>query len=33
VTLVVHVKAVRHRVILKVGDEPCDINGGHYHSG
>ena len=33
VALVVDVKAVSHRMVFKVGDETCDVNGGHYHSG
>jgi fructose-1,6-bisphosphatase/inositol monophosphatase family enzyme len=30
VSLVVHVKAVRHRVILQVGNETGDVNSGHH---
>jgi hypothetical protein len=33
VSFVVHVKAVGHRVVLEVGNEPCDVNGGHHPSG
>jgi hypothetical protein len=33
VPFVVNVKAVGHRVIFKVGNESCNVYGGHYHSG
>jgi hypothetical protein len=33
VPFVVDVKAVGHRVIFKVGNESCNVYGGHYHSG
>jgi hypothetical protein len=33
VSFVVHVKAVSNGVVLKVGNESSDVNGGHYYSG
>jgi hypothetical protein len=32
-TLVVHVKSVGHRVVLEIGNETCDVNGGHHYLG